>query len=91
MAKLMGAEVTGVCSTPNLDLVRELGAYRVIDYKEEEVLRGGDDYDIIYDAVGAQTYESAKPALKAEGIYLTLVPVPGIDFFIPGQTERQTG
>jgi NADPH:quinone reductase-like Zn-dependent oxidoreductase len=91
IAKLMGADVTAVCSTRNLDLVEELGADRVIDYTKEDVLCAGDDYDVIYDAVGAETYESAKPALKAEGLYLTLVPVPGIDFFIPGQTERATG
>jgi NADPH:quinone reductase-like Zn-dependent oxidoreductase len=91
IAKLMGAEVTAVCSTRNIDLARELGADRVIDYTQGEVLQAGDDYDVIYDTVGAQTYESAKPALKEEGIYLTLVPVPGIDFFIPGQTERMTG
>ncbi len=91
IAKIMGAEVTAVCSTRNIDLARELGADRVIDYTKGEVLQAGDDYDVIYDTVGAQTYESAKPALKKEGIYLTLVPVPGIDFFIPGQTERMTG
>ena len=91
IAKLMGAEVTAVCSTRNIDLARELGADRVIDYTKGEVLQAGDDYDVIYDTVGAQTYVSAKPALKEEGIYLTLVPVPGIDFFIPGQTERMTG
>ena len=91
IAKLMGAEVTAVCSTRNIDLAKEIGADRVIDYTKGEVLQAGDDYDVIYDTVGAQTYVSAKPALKEEGIYLTLVPVPGIDFFIPGQTERMTG
>jgi NADPH:quinone reductase-like Zn-dependent oxidoreductase len=91
IAKQLGAEVTGVCSTVNVDLVRELGADRVIDYTKEEVLQAGDDYDIIYDAVGVQTYDSAKPALKPAGIYLTLVPVPGIDFFIPGQTQSEPG
>jgi NADPH:quinone reductase-like Zn-dependent oxidoreductase len=91
IAKLMGADVTAVCSTANVDLVKELGADRVIDYTQEEVLQAGDDYDVIFDAVGAQTYDSARPALKKDGIYLTLVPVPGIDFFIPGQTERARG
>jgi NADPH:quinone reductase-like Zn-dependent oxidoreductase len=91
IAKLMGAEVTAVCSTRNVDWVKGLGADHVIDYTQEDVPQAGDDYDIIFDAVGAQTYESAKPALKPEGIYLTLVPVPGIDFFIPGQTRRETG
>jgi len=91
IAKLMGADITAVCSTANVDLVRELGADRVIDYTQEEVLQAGDDYDVIYDAVGVQTYESARPALKEDGVYLTLVPVPGIDFFIPGQTEHARG
>lgn len=91
IAKLMGADVTAVCSTGNVDLVRELGADRVIDYTREEVPRPGDDYDLIYDLVGAQTFASARPAIKEEGLYLTLVPVPGIDFFIPGQAERVPG
>jgi NADPH:quinone reductase-like Zn-dependent oxidoreductase len=91
IAKLMGAEVTAVCSSRNVDWVKALGADRVFDYTKEQVPQAGDDYDVIYDAVGAQTYESAKPALKAEGLYLTLVPVPGIDFFIPGQTAPETG
>jgi len=91
IARLMGADVTAVCSTANVDLVKELGADRIIDYTQDDVLRAGDDYDVIYDTVGAQTYDSARPALKEDGVYLTLVPVPGIDFFIPGQTERARG
>jgi len=91
IAGLMGAEVTGVCSTGNIDLVKELGADRVIDYTKETVLQAGDDYDVIYDTIGAQTYEAARAALTEAGTYLTLVPVPNIDFFIPGQTLRESG
>lgn len=91
IARIMGAEVTAVCSTANIDLVRELGVDRVIDYTQEDVLQPGAEYDIIYDTVGSQVAESARQALAKEGVYMTLVPVAGIDFFIPGQTERVDG
>ena len=91
IAKIMGADVTAVCSTGNIDLVRELGADRVIDYTETDVLQAGEKYDIIYDTVGSQDAGSALGALSDGGVYMTLVPVPGIDFFIPGQTDRVDG
>jgi NADPH:quinone reductase-like Zn-dependent oxidoreductase len=91
IAKIMGADVTAVCSTGNIDLVRELGADRLIDYTQTEVLGAGEKYDIIYDAVGSKDAESARGALSDGGVYMTLVPVPGIDFFIPGQTDRVDG
>lgn len=91
IAKIMGADVTAVCSTGNIDLVRELGADRVIDYTETDVLQAGEKYDIIYDTVGSQDAGPARGALSDGGVYMTLVPVPGIDFFIPGQTDRVDG
>lgn len=91
IAKAVGAHVTGVCSAKNADIVRELGADAVIDYTSEDVLREDDGYDIIYDAVGALELRDALGALSEGGVYLTLVPVPGIDFFIPGQTQREDG
>jgi NADPH:quinone reductase-like Zn-dependent oxidoreductase len=91
IAGIMEAEVTAVCSAANIDLVQELGADRVIDYTREDVLQAGEKYDIIYDAVGSQDAEPARQALRDGGVYMTLVPVPGIDFFIPGQTERVDG
>lgn len=91
IARNMGARVTGVCSTANLPLARELGCHRVIDYTREPVLVAGAGYDIIYDTVGAHTLEVARPALAATGVYLTLVPAPGIEFFMPGQTRRSPG
>jgi NADPH:quinone reductase-like Zn-dependent oxidoreductase len=91
IAKAVGAHVTGVCSAKNADIVRELGADAVIDYTSEDVLREDDSYDIIYDAVGALELRDALGALSEGGVYLTLVPVPGIDFFIPGQTQREDG
>lgn len=88
VAKIMGAHVTAVCSGRNTDLVRELGADQVIDYTREDIFQADDRYDVIYDAVGTLDVAEAKRQLADEGIYMTLVPVPGIDFFLPGQTER---
>ena len=90
IAKNMGAHVTGVCSGKNLHLVKSLGADEVIDYTKNNPLESG-SYDIVYDTVGAYNYDEAKPAIKPNGTYLTLVPVPGIDFFIPGQSTWEPG
>ncbi|MDP6435871.1 MAG: NAD(P)-dependent alcohol dehydrogenase [Gammaproteobacteria bacterium] len=90
IAKNVGAHVTGVCSGKNADLVASLGADAVIDYTKENALETG-PYDIVYDTVGVHQYDEARQALTEDGIYLTLVPVPGIDFFIPGQSEFEKG
>lgn len=89
IARNLGARVTAVCSTPNLGLARELGAHEVIDYTREAVLAPGAGYDLIYDVVGAHSPDAARPALAGDGCYLTLVPVAGVDFFIPSQTVRK--
>ena len=91
MAALFGAQVTAVCSAGNADLVRELGAHEVIDYTSQDVLQEADRYDIIYDAVGKLELSDALQALEPSGVYMTLVPVGGIEFFIPGQTVREAG
>ncbi|TDJ43431.1 MAG: NAD(P)-dependent alcohol dehydrogenase [Gammaproteobacteria bacterium] len=91
LAKNFGAHVTAVCSGRNADLVRSLGADEVIDYTAGDVLRDGDCYDIIYDAIGSLDLETATASLADGGVYLTLVPIPGIDFFIPGETQREAG
>ena len=75
-AKYYGAEVTGVCSTTNLDLVKSLGADHVIDYTEEDFTQSGQTYDIIFDAVGKSSFLRCKDSLKGGGVYLTTVPSP---------------
>ena len=72
IAKAMGAEVTGVCSTRNLDMVRSLGADHVIDYTQEDVTRNGQRYDLILDVVGnPATYKRLyKHSLNSTGIFV---------------------
>lgn len=68
----LGAEVTGVCSTANLDLVRSLGAVRVIDYTRDDFTRDGPIYDVVFDAVAKVAPAHARKALKTTGVYLNV-------------------
>ena len=67
IAKSFGAEVTGVCSTRNLDMVRSIGADHVIDYTREDFTKNGQRYDLIYDAVGNLSVAEYKRALNPQG------------------------
>lgn len=75
LAKYLGAEVTGVCSTSNVALVTSLGADRVIDYTQESFTKRGEVYDIIFDTIGKTTFSQCQGALKANGYYLHTVMV----------------
>jgi len=68
IARSFGAEVTGVCSTRNLEMVRSIGADHAIDYTQEDFTRNGQRYDLIYDAVGNRSVADYKRALKPQGI-----------------------
>jgi NADPH:quinone reductase-like Zn-dependent oxidoreductase len=68
IAKWLGAEVTGVCSTKNVELVRSLGADRVMDYTQENFTKGAQRYDVILDAVGNHRLSALRCALTTKGI-----------------------
>jgi NADPH:quinone reductase-like Zn-dependent oxidoreductase len=72
LARHCGAEVTGVCSTANLEWVKSLGADKVIDYTKEDFTRGNETYDAIFDAVGKSSFSRSKRALKKNGFYLSV-------------------
>ena len=72
IAKSLGAEVTGVCSTRNVELVRSLGADHVIDYTKDDFTRGGRQYDVILDNVANHSVHAARRALKPQGTYIVI-------------------
>ena len=74
----LGAEVTAVCGRANAELLRSLGAVRVIDYATEDFTASGERYDVIFDAVAKSTFTRCRKALTPEGIYLSTVPSVGL-------------
>lgn len=72
-AKHIGAEVTGVCSTSNIAMVRSLGADHIIDYTQTDFTQNGKQYDIIFDTVGKRSFSACKNSLTQNGIYLSSV------------------
>ncbi|MBN1306069.1 MAG: NAD(P)-dependent alcohol dehydrogenase [Anaerolineales bacterium] len=67
-----GAQVTGVCSRTNLEMVKALGADRVIDYTREDFTQSGDTYDLVFDAVGKSSPSACKKVLRKNGSYLSV-------------------
>ncbi len=80
LAGYFGAEVTGVCSAKNMELVRKLGADHVIDYETTDFTKAGKQYDIIYDTIGKSSFSACKNILTKDGIYLS--PVLGIPLLL---------
>lgn len=76
LAKYFGANVTAVCSTPNVQLVNSLGADQVIDYLKEDFTQGDKQFDIIFDAVGKTSKSATKHLLKQGGRYVTVKTNP---------------
>ena len=74
LAKYYGAEVTGVCSANNLEMVKSLGADKVIDYRKDDFTKMNENYDVIFDAVGKSSFSRCKSSLSNEGLYLDTLP-----------------
>jgi NADPH:quinone reductase-like Zn-dependent oxidoreductase len=87
LAKYFGADVTAVCNTKNLELVRSLGADSVIDYTKEDFTRKGQTYDVILDAVGKLSFRRNRASLEPNGIFL---PTDGLANLIWALLTRRT-
>jgi NADPH:quinone reductase-like Zn-dependent oxidoreductase len=71
LLKYFGADVTAVCNTKNIELVKSLGADKVIDYTKEDFTRDDQMYDVVFDEVGKSSFNRCKPLLKPGGIYFS--------------------
>ena len=78
IAKYFGAEVTGVCSTLNIDLVKSLGADKVIDYTKDDFNKNNEIYDVIFDTVGKSSFSDCMESLQKEGFYLQVLAAPAM-------------
>ncbi len=94
IAKVLGATVTAVCSSKNRELVKGLGADRVIDYTQQNFTEDTAKYDIAFDVVGHRSLAECKPILQPKGIYITTQPYPGnflqsfLTALLPGQKYK---
>jgi len=77
IARCLGAEVTGVCSTRNVELVRSLGAHHVVDYTREDFTRRGERYDVVIDCVWSRSLAQSRRLLAPSGRYVVVGVVPG--------------
>lgn len=77
LLKYHGLYVTAVCNTPNLDLIKALGADKIIDYTQQDFTTDDELYDYVFDAVGKSTFGRCKPLLKEKGIYISSELGPG--------------
>jgi NADPH:quinone reductase-like Zn-dependent oxidoreductase len=78
IARAFGANVTGVCSARNLDMVRSIGADQVIDYGQEDFTKSGQQYDIVFDCVGNHSLSACRRALTPKGILLMVGGLPDV-------------
>lgn len=91
LAKHFGADVTAVCSGRNIEMVRALGADRVIDYTRDDFAAERGRYDVIFDAVGKSSFAHCTPALTGTGVYMTTVPTMEIAWLMLTGRRRSRG
>jgi NADPH:quinone reductase-like Zn-dependent oxidoreductase len=91
LAASIGARITGVCGTANIDYVRAIGAERVIDYKAGDWLQIDQRFDVVFDAAAAASFSQARPLLAAGGIYINTMPRPALYWaaFMARASSRQ--
>lgn len=77
LARAMGADVTGVCSTRNVELVRSLGATEVLDYTKDDLLAQRDHYDVVFETVGKMPFKDSLKLVKPQGTIITGSEMPG--------------
>jgi 2-desacetyl-2-hydroxyethyl bacteriochlorophyllide A dehydrogenase len=94
IAKVLGAEVTGVSSSKNLDFVKSLNADLVIDYTLQDFTEGNVQYDIIFDVVAKRVFSDCRKVLKPNGVFISTLPNPDVILqialtaFLPGQKVK---
>jgi NADPH:quinone reductase-like Zn-dependent oxidoreductase len=86
IAHSIGAHITGVCSSANIDYVRSIGAERTVDYRSTDWRSLGETYDVIFDAAGASSFSAAKRHLVRNGYYINTFPKPAM--FITSRLAR---
>jgi NADPH:quinone reductase-like Zn-dependent oxidoreductase len=90
LARYFGAEVTGVCSTANVELVKSLGADQVIDYTAEDFSTEDETYDVIFEAVDKSSFSACMRALKKDGIYVNITtPLPSMQMLLTQMTSSK--
>ena len=72
LAKYFSAEVTGVCSTANIEMVKSLGADNVVDYTKEDFTKSSQSYDVIFDTVMKTSFSNCKSSLTSRGVFITV-------------------
>jgi NADPH:quinone reductase-like Zn-dependent oxidoreductase len=83
IAKALGAEVTGVCSTRNVEMVASIGADHVVDYTSQDFTRAGEQYDVVLDLVGNRSWRDCRRALGREAVYILCTDRPGGNWLGP--------
>lgn len=92
IAKILGARVTAVCSAGNAAMVRDLGADRVLDYAREDFTKGGERFDVVFDAVAKRSFAECKRVMAAKGVYVSTLPSASVllNQYLTGFFTRRT-